>query len=312
MIDLYIYVPVDTMFITIKLSQCINIKMMSTIHITDLFYNSKNVDNTCDFILVHSDVGMDNIIFKIGYIDDFSIYDYNIEYIKKILSNSNLNMDNFAFMYQIKTKDIGNIKFIIMANKKITRCIEDYLPIENYEDGSRLWLPKENRNEYSYIGLIYSQKNKLPNYKHHRLINNSFLFKNYNDKIHCIYGENINYIDISKDYVKHRLTEKIFSHSDNYRNNNNITYYDVNNDNINYYDIENGTVGLIESGNPWYENVANVDRVKMIDPIILENKTDIYENKNEYNSFKIISIISIFVIVICVIIKILFFCRTTK
>lgn len=277
---------------------------MTTTHITDLFYNSKNIDNTCDFILIHSDIGMDNILFKIGFFDGFDVYDYNTEYIKKILGNNNLDIDSFAFIYQIKTKNVNSIKFIIMANKRITKQIDNYLPVDALIEGGKLWLPKDNGGEYSYIGLVYSQKNDVPNYRYHRLVKDSFLYKNYNDKIQCIYNKNIGYVDISRDYVKHRLTERMFNYGDNYKNNA-VSYYDIDKDHTNYCDIEDGTMKLVESKNPWYDNIANIDRLETMEPVLTEN--DAEKNGHTYDSLKIISVALIFVIMVFLITRTMLF-----
>lgn len=272
--------------------------MAYNIHITDLLYNSKNVDNNSDFILIHSD-DMDNILFKLGYMNQTTIYDYNVEYIRKILSVNNLNFDNFVFVYQIQIEKINDLKYIIMANKEITKTIHNCVTIDIDAEGNRLWLPQDPK--YSYIGLIYTPPNKEPTYKHHALIDNAFLHEDFNNKIYHIDYPNIKHLDISKNYVKHRLTRKMFS----YNTNQNVLYYDVKDDNTNYYNVDDGKIKLNNSKNPWFEYISNTQTSI---PISTHNDfvadTDI---EHDYKIYKIISLLLIFIIITCLLIRIVFY-----
>ena len=276
--------------------------MVYNIHITDLLYNSKNVDNNSDFILIHSD-NMDNILFKIGFMHQTSIYDYNIEYIKKILNDNDFNPDNFVFIYQIQTNNLGDLNYIIMANKKVTKPIQNYVSIDKDIEGNTLWSPQDPK--YSYIGLVYTPYNKKPNYNLHGMIDNAFIYENFNNRLCYVSHPSVRHLDISKEYVKHRFTRKMF----NYDSHHNILYYDIGKNADNYYDVNNnGEIKLNNSKDPWFEHILDDNigiNISNDNDHDYEN-TPIITNKNEidnYRSYKIISLISIFIIIACILAK---------
>lgn len=140
---------------------------MSKIIITDLFYNTKNINNNTPFLLIHSDE-IKHLLIKLDFNDNSIIYGYNIPYIRKILNNFDIDLNNFKFLFHIRcTNKLSQVshsalpKYIIICNNSITKPINNFTFIDNFNNGT-IWSPVPT-NEYSPLGLFYSKTKNMPN-----------------------------------------------------------------------------------------------------------------------------------------------------
>lgn len=147
---------------------------MSKIIITDLFNNTKNISDSSEFILIHTN-NIKNLLMQLDCNENSCIYGYNISNISNILKNSSLNMNNFRFLYHIHSINGTLPNYIVMANKSITKTIINYTIIDNYGKGF-IWYPNPTDNFFS-IGLVYTNTINQPSSKYFGLINENYIIK---------------------------------------------------------------------------------------------------------------------------------------
>lgn len=147
---------------------------MSKIIITDILYNTKNIDNNSEFILIHNSNIMD-LLLKVDNDDTSTVFDYNYNYISKILKNYGINICNFKFLYHIRIFNNILPKYILLANNLISKPINNYTLIDNYGNGT-VWYPTPQDNYYS-LGLFYSNNFEQPKNENFGMLNGDYLIK---------------------------------------------------------------------------------------------------------------------------------------
>ena len=148
--------------------------------ITDIFNNS-SINNNTDLIVIQSKFIEKLLIKYDSHIDGCSIYGYNIELIKKVLHNYDLDFNNFNFLYHIyHNQTIGFPKYILMGNKLVCPVVGEKKKlklIDNFGSGN-LWCPCKFNNCSTYypFGLLYF-KNEPCDLNLYSLINRKYLIQ---------------------------------------------------------------------------------------------------------------------------------------
>lgn len=126
--------------------------------ITDLFNNTRNVNNDALFLLIHSD-NIKQLLEELDTDGSSSIYGYNVKSIASLFNNYNLDLNNFRFLYHIYYSiDIGFPSTIVVANKSITTLPIDYKLIDKYNVGT-IWSAAPY-NGYYPLGCVYTKNIK--------------------------------------------------------------------------------------------------------------------------------------------------------
>ncbi|ARF08919.1 hypothetical protein Catovirus_1_969 [Catovirus CTV1] len=192
---------------------------MSKIILTDILYNSKNIDNNTEFILLHSQ-NITDLLIKMDCDDVSCVYDYNYPIISEFLLSRGIYLKNFKFLYHIQVFNNIFPKYILLSNNSISKSVNYYSLIDNYGDGT-IWYPSDNDEFYS-LGAFYSSTCEHPRSNYYGMLDGKFLIKSDDDKneLHPFLHPNIdNFILLRKkiisDCVKLKLNNKYLTHSVN-------------------------------------------------------------------------------------------------